>query len=107
MARALGTGFVPLRKPGKLPRATLAENYALEYGQDRLEIHADALTPAARVLLVDDVLATGGTLAAGLQLARRQGAHVIGASLLLEVPGLGGRGRWDPDLPLEVALAAC
>ena len=102
LARVLGTGFVPLRKPGKLPGPTVSQAYALEYGEDRLEMHVDAVAPGARVLIVDDVLATGGTLAAALELARRQGARVVGASLLLEVPGLGGRERWDPELPIDV-----
>src|SRR3546814_1002968 len=81
LARALGTGFVPVRKPGKLPARTLAQEYELEYGSDRLEIHADAVVPGARVLLVDDVLATGGTLFAALALARQQGATVVGATV--------------------------
>jgi len=106
LARALGTGFVPVRKPGKLPARTHARDYALEYGSDRLEIHADAVPPGARVLLVDDVLATGGTLCASLALARQQGATVVGASVLLEIAALGGRARWDADVPLE-ALIAC
>ena len=103
MARALGVGFVPLRKPGKLPARTLAQEYALEYGSDRLEVHADAAVPGARVLLVDDVLATGGTLAAALALARTQGAMVVGASVLLELGFLDGRSRWDPGVALEAA----
>ena len=106
MARALGLGFVPLRKTGKLPGATHGQDYALEYGDARLEIHADAVPPGARVLLVDDILATGGTLAAALALARAQGALVVGASVLIELPALGGRGRWDDSVPLEVAMQA-
>jgi len=105
LARVLGTGFVPLRKPGKLPGPTVSQAYALEYGEDRLEMHVDAVAPGARVLIADDVLATGGTLAAALELARRQGARVVGASLLLEVPDLGGRKRWPGDLPLHCAGA--
>ena len=104
LARALGTGFVPVRKPGKLPARTVQQAYALEYGQDRLEIHTDALPPGASVVLVDDVLATGGTLAAGLALARAQGATVLGAAVLVELPALGGRARWPEDVPLHVAL---
>src|SRR3546814_15963873 len=84
LARALGTGFVPVRKPGKLPARTLAQEYELEYGSDRLEIHADAVVPGARVLLVDDVLATGGPLFAALALARQPGATVVGATVTLE-----------------------
>jgi adenine phosphoribosyltransferase len=104
LARALGLGFVPVRKGGKLPGQVHGQEYALEYGNDRLEVHADAVAPGARVLLVDDVLATGGTLAAALALARMQGALVVGASVLVELEALGGRGRWDPELPLEAAV---
>lgn len=104
LARALGLGFVPIRKAGKLPARTHAQEYELEYGRDCLEIHADAVPPGARVLLVDDVLATGGTLQAALALARRQGAEVVGASVLLELAFLDGRRRWDPALSLEAAL---
>lgn len=105
LARALGTGFVPVRKPGKLPARTHAQEYQLEYGSDRLEIHADAVAPGARVLLVDDVLASGGTLQAALALAQRQGASVIGAAVLLEIGALHGRTRWNAELPLEAAIA--
>ena len=104
LARALGLGFVPVRKAGKLPSKVHGQDYALEYGSDRLEVHCDAVAPGARVLLVDDVLATGGTLAATLALARQQGALVVGASVLLEIDALGGRARWDESLPLETAL---
>jgi len=104
LARALGTGFVPVRKPGKLPARTLAQEYQLEYGNDRLEIHADAVVPGARVLLVDDVLATGGTLRAALELARRQGATVVGATVLLEIAELQGRARWDASVALEAIV---
>ncbi len=103
LARALGTGFVPVRKPGKLPGSTLAIDYALEYGSDRLEIHADALPPGARALVIDDVLATGGTLCAATALARRQGAQVIGASVLIELSFLRARERWDDPAPLLAA----
>src|SRR5690606_33095711 len=103
LARALGVGCVPLLQPRNLPARTLLQQYALEYGSDRLEIHADAAAPGARVLLVDDVLATGGTLAAALALARNQGAMVVGASVLLELAFLDGRSRFDPGLTLEAA----
>lgn len=105
LARDLGVGFVPVRKPGKLPARTLALDYALEYGSDRLEIHADALPPGARLLVVDDVLATGGTLRAAVALARRQGAQVIGAAVLVELAFLGARERWDDPVPLVATLA--
>jgi adenine phosphoribosyltransferase len=104
LARALGTGFVPVRKPGKLPARIHAQDYDLEYGSDRLEIHADAVPPGARVLLVDDVLATGGTLRAALALARQQGATVVGAAVLLEIAALDGRARWDAGVPLEATI---
>ena len=104
LARALGLGFVPVRKAGKLPARAHAQAYELEYGSDCLEVHADAVPPGARVLLVDDVLATGGTLAAALALARTQGAYVVGAAVLIELAFLDGRARLDPELPLEAAL---
>ena len=100
----LGLPLIVVRKPGKLPARVLAHDYALEYGSDRLEMHADALAPGARVVLVDDVLATGGTLRAALSLARLQGATVIGAAVLVELPELGGRAQWDVNAPLHVAL---
>lgn len=105
LARDLGVGFVPVRKPGKLPARTLTLDYALEYGSDRLEIHADALPPGARVLVVDDVLATGGTLRAAVALARQQGAQVIGAAVLVELAFLGARERWNDPVPLVATLA--
>jgi adenine phosphoribosyltransferase len=105
LARALGLGFVPVRKAGKLPARAHSQAYDLEYGSDCLEVHVDAVPPGARVLIVDDVLATGGTLAAALALARVQGADVVGAALLIELGFLGGRARWDPAVPLETALA--
>jgi adenine phosphoribosyltransferase len=104
MAQMLGCGFVPVRKPGKLPGATLSQDYALEYGSDRIEVHADALPPGTRVVLVDDVLATGGTLCAAATLARRQGMSVIGAMVLLELAALHGRDRWHDPAPLHAAL---
>lgn len=105
MALELGVGFVPVRKPGKLPARTLTLDYALEYGSDRLEIHADALPPGARVLVIDDVLATGGTLRAAVALARQQGAQVIGAAVLVELAFLGAHERWNDPVPLVATLA--
>jgi adenine phosphoribosyltransferase len=104
LAAELGVGFVPVRKPGKLPAATLQQEYALEYGTDRLQVHADALPPGARVLLCDDVLATGGTLLATLALAQRLDARVVGAAVLIELAALGGRARGPREIPLESAL---
>ena len=91
MALSLGASFVPVRKPGKLPWRTARESYALEYGQDAIEIHSDALTTGARVLVVDDVLATGGTAAAACRLVERQGGLVVGVSVLMELGFLRGR----------------
>jgi len=89
----LRTGFVPLRKPGKLPARVEAVTYALEYGTAALEVHQDALGPGHRVLLVDDVLATGGTAAASIDLVSRLGAVVLGFAFVLELEALGGRAR--------------
>ena len=105
LALRLGCGFVPVRKPGKLPAVTLAQDYDLEYGSDRLEIHADALPAGARVLVVDDVLATGGTLLAARALVDMLGADIVGASVLIELAALPGRARWGEHLPLRALLA--
>ncbi|MBT8226830.1 MAG: adenine phosphoribosyltransferase [Dactylosporangium sp.] len=93
-----GVGVVPVRKAGKLPRDTLSASYALEYGEATIEVHADAFTPGQRVLLVDDVLATGGTIEAALDLVDRAGGRVVGCSVLLELAFLGGRERLAPAL---------
>lgn len=93
IAQQLGAGFVPVRKPGKLPHRTEAQDYELEYGTDRLEIHADAWGGAARVLLVDDVLATGGTAEATCKLIERLGAPVVGCSFLIALSFLPGMQR--------------
>ena len=103
LARELNVGFVPLRKPGKLPGPRIGIDYALEYGSDRIEMHVGAIAPAARVLLVDDVLATGGTLAAAVALAGTAGASVVAAALVAEISALDGRSRL-PGLPLHVLL---
>lgn len=91
VARALGVGFVPVRKAGKLPRATLHEDYDLEYGSATLAIHADAIAPGERVLVIDDVLATGGTAAATRALIERSGGRIHAFALLLELTFLPGR----------------
>jgi len=93
LAYRLGAGFVPVRKPGKLPAETLRESYALEYGTDAVEIHRDALLPGQRVLLHDDLLATGGTMAAACALVRRLGARIVGLSFLIELDFLHGRDK--------------
>ncbi|HZX79147.1 adenine phosphoribosyltransferase [Lysobacter sp.] len=104
LAQKLHAGFVPLRKPGKLPPPLVEVAYALEYGTDRLQARNDALRPGERTLIVDDVLATGGTLAAAGELVRRLGADLVGASVLIELNALGGRSRWAADVPLHALL---
>lgn len=95
VALALGAGFVPMRKPGKLPWKSISESYSLEYGKDRIEVHEDSIGPGDRVLMVDDVLATGGTMAAALRLARRVGADVVGSAFLIDLAFLDGALRLD------------
>jgi adenine phosphoribosyltransferase len=90
LAMKLGCGLLLIRKDGKLPGETIAEDYALEYGSDRLAMHVDACAPGARVLLVDDLLATGGTALAASRLVQRAGAQVVGARFLIDLPELGG-----------------
>ncbi len=104
LAQALDAGFVPLRKAGKLPAKAIGVDYELEYGIARLEVHADALGPDARVLIVDDVLATGGTLAAARELIERLDARILGASVVIELAFLKGRARWQGDVPLHSLL---
>ena len=93
MAVKLGAGFVPIRKPGKLPWMTIVESYDLEYGTDQLEVHSDAVQPGQKVLIVDDVLATGGTASAAVRLMRKLGAAVVGVQVLIELGYLDGRAR--------------
>lgn len=100
IALELHAGFVPVRKAGKLPGATKSVAYDLEYGQAVLEIHEDAITPGAKVLVVDDVLATGGTVAATIELIESCGAKVVGVSMLMELTDLGGRERMG-DVPVR------
>ncbi|GLW45983.1 adenine phosphoribosyltransferase [Streptomyces sp. NBRC 14336] len=102
-----GLGFIPVRKAGKLPGATLSQAYDLEYGSAEIEVHAEDLGAEDRVLVVDDVLATGGTAEASIQLIRRAGAEVAGLAVLMELGFLGGRDRLAPALggaPLEALL---
>lgn len=103
LALKLGCGFVMLRKRGKLPGATRGLDYALEYGDDRIEIQADAITRGQRVVVVDDLLATGGTMAAGIALLREVGAEVTAAAALIELTFLGGRAKLD--VPFESLVA--
>lgn len=93
-----GLGFIPVRKAGKLPGATLSQAYDLEYGSAEIEVHAEDLSAGDRVLVIDDVLATGGTAEASLQLIRRAGAEVAGLAILMELGFLGGRQRLEPAL---------
>jgi adenine phosphoribosyltransferase len=96
VARELGAGFVPARKPGKLPHDTVSAEYVLEYGIDALEVHADALAGGARVLIHDDLLATGGTACALCELVTGFGAEIAGCAFLVELSFLGGRARLSP-----------
>jgi adenine phosphoribosyltransferase len=93
IAVRLGAGFVPIRKVGKLPWKTIEEAYQLEYGSDQLQVHSDAIAPGQKVLIVDDVLATGGTAAAAVRLVRKLGGDVAGVQVLIELQELGGRDR--------------
>lgn len=93
VAHQLGVGFVPVRKKGKLPFSVIGEDYQLEYGTDRVEIHTDAIAAGDKVLLVDDLIATGGTALAGINLLERAGATVIGCSFVIDLPELGGADR--------------
>jgi len=103
LALKLGCGFIMIRKPGKLPGKTVGLNYALEYGEDRVEIQADAVAPGQRVVVVDDLLATGGTMAAGISLLRQFGAVVPAAAALIELTFLNGRSRLD--VPFEALVS--
>lgn len=96
LAMQMGAGFVPIRKPGKLPYATIAQEYQLEYGKDRLEVHTDALTHGHRVLLLDDVLATGGTMRACCDLVQSTGAELVACTFLIELSFLEGRAKLEP-----------
>jgi adenine phosphoribosyltransferase len=99
VAYALGIGFVPVRKPGKLPAKTISETYALEYGSDTLEVHADAIAQGERVVLVDDLLATGGTMLATANLMKKIGANLVGMGFLIELTFLNGREKLT-DFPV-------
>ena len=94
-AQRLGVGFVPIRKPGKLPAETLSESYELEYGTDAVEIHVDAIAPGQKVLMVDDLLATGGTMAAACKLVTRLGGQIVGAAFVINLSFLPGQAVLD------------
>ncbi|HEY3175767.1 MAG TPA: adenine phosphoribosyltransferase [Candidatus Polarisedimenticolia bacterium] len=93
LAIALGAGFIPMRKPGKLPHETASETYSLEYGTDTIQIHKDAIARGDRILIVDDLLATGGTAGAAVSLLSRMGAEIVGASFVVELMFLSGRAK--------------
>ena len=103
LAKEMGKGFIPIRKPGKLPWKTASESYQLVYGTDRIEIHVDAAKPGQGVLMVDDLLATGGTMEAALKLVRRIGGHPIACSFVIELGFLEGRKRLG-DIPTHALL---
>ncbi|MEO0010512.1 MAG: hypothetical protein RIQ39_101 [Actinomycetota bacterium] len=105
MALRSGKGFIPLRKAGKLPHRTISRSYGLEYGSDVLEAHVDAAAPGDRLLIVDDVLATGGTLLAAIEIARELGADVVEIVVLLEIEALGGRAKILEKFP-EISIRA-
>jgi adenine phosphoribosyltransferase len=105
VACELGAGFVPVRKEGKLPAPTYAQSYQLEYGTATIEVHQDAFSPGERVLIVDDVLATGGTAEATASLVRRAGAEIVGVAVILELAFLAGRAKLGA-LPVRALLAA-
>ncbi len=90
IAHQLGTGFVPIRKKGKLPAATISQQYTLEYGEAVMELHEDAISAGERILVVDDLLATGGTAEAGISLIERLGGQIVGCSFIVDLPDLGG-----------------
>lgn len=100
-AYRLNLPFIPIRKKGKLPGATLSEAYSLEYGEEIVEIHDDAFTPGAKVLLIDDLLATGGTAVAGIKLVERMGGEIVAASFVVNLPDLGGEKRLT-EMGIEV-----
>lgn len=105
LAQDLHAGFVPIRKPGKLPAETHSATYELEYGEDRLEIHADAFSEGSTVLIHDDLIATGGSAQAATELVRRMGGVVAGYSFIIELAGLEGRGKLPGDVPCDVLIS--
>ncbi len=106
IAHQLATGFVPIRKKGKLPGTTISQDYRLEYGEAVVEIHDDAIQPGERILMVDDLLATGGTAGAGIKLIERLGGVIVGCAFIIDLPELGGRARLE-EMGMDVhALCA-
>jgi len=106
VAHQLSIGFVAIRKKGKLPWQTLSVEYELEYGSDEVEIHTDSFEPGQKVLIVDDLIATGGTACAAVQLVRQAGAEVVGASFVIDLPDLGGREKLAAmDVPVRTLIS--
>ena len=106
IAHQLSCGFVPIRKKGKLPHKTVSISYALEYGSDEMEIHVDSVMPGEKVLLVDDLIATGGTATAAVRLLQQLGADVVAACFVIDLPDLGGRGKIEAlAVPVRTLLA--
>lgn len=105
VAQQLHTGFVPVRKPGKLPSKTIEETYSLEYGFDKLAIHEDAISKGERVLIVDDLLATGGTASATVNLVQRLGGEIIGIAFVIELVKLAGRAKLPTSIPIVSLLS--
>jgi adenine phosphoribosyltransferase len=106
VAHQLSAGFVPLRKKGKLPHRTRAVEYALEYGSDSMEMHLDAVKPGEKVMLVDDLIATGGTALAAVQLLKEAGADIMAAAFVVDLPDLGGAGRLRAaGVPVSILVA--
>ncbi|MDR9416097.1 MAG: adenine phosphoribosyltransferase [Gracilimonas sp.] len=104
LAQDLNAGFIPVRKPGKLPAKTLSETYALEYGEDSVEIHEDAFHQGAKVIIHDDLIATGGTASAASKLVQRLGGNVVGYSFIIELSFLNGRDTLLPNIPVHSIL---
>ena len=101
IAYELGVGFVPIRKKGKLPWNVISQDYQLEYGTDKIEIHTDSIKPQETILLVDDLLATGGTVCAAIELVQRSQGRVVGCSFIVDLPDLGGQKKvLDRDIPI-------
>ena len=106
VAVELGVGFVPVRKPGKLPHETIGQDYELEYGTDRIEMHTDAIAPGERVLLIDDLIATGGTAEAAIHVIEQAGGQIVGVAVVIDLPEVGGRKRIEALGHQLVALCA-
>ncbi|MBI5724390.1 MAG: adenine phosphoribosyltransferase [Planctomycetes bacterium] len=103
-AQKLGAGFVPVRKPGKLPHKTIRQEYSLEYGKDAVEMHADAVAKGQKVLMVDDLLATGGTMDAACSLVRQLGGEIVGIAFLIELEALKGRQKLPPGIEVHSVI---